>query len=555
MLLTQVSDQRRRLLILAIGLVCLSIGPWASTIGTNNVTFGNRLAFQAQMGRTLSFPLPLMLGDTIDVVLQADSSPMLIEVFFLDYVVAQSPELASGDWSWTANGLANYTLRITPVTTGLLSFSYAAIRFTSQYPWATPVGITSGICLVAVAILGISRPSFNLKIPRFRWKSKTVGVALLVFAIALSIRLYPMSSMIHNDELGMGLTENWGYFAWGYLDTVRQIVTISTTDPLSYQGWSTVLNQGKPLVGVLMMSLPALVSRDSDLLLISRLVVEVSGAITATLMFLIIGRLFGRTAGILAGGLSALDPLLLNYSQSSYPDVPSVMFQLFSILFLLKFRDTERPRSAIISGLALGLAGASKSLLLIGAFVPLVYVILAKRPKPTLKVGTNLATIISISVAVFWIAWPALWVVSPSTLALAGVHLSVSPTLGAKFPQIQGTILYLGTVQSLPIYQRPIVDLLVRTSYLELAGFVVGLQVLVTRTRLPRENLGRNLLLAWFGVMLAGSELFYVNQHDLLYLVVSFVGISSVGLAFLVNKFGSSSNQEDEQSGKTTLCD
>src|SRR5438094_513602 len=103
-------------------------------------------------------------------------------------------------------------------------------------------------------------------------------------------------------------------------------------------------------------------------------------------------------------------------------------------------------------------------------------------------------------------AWPALWVVSSSTIALAGVHLSISPTLGAKFPQIQGTILYLGTVQSLPIYQRPIVDLIVRTTYLELAGFAVGLQVLVTRTRLPRENLGRNLLLAWFGVMLAGSE-------------------------------------------------
>ena len=553
-LLTKVSAQRRRLLILAIGILCLITGPWISTLGTNTVSLADSLDTQAQMGRTISFTLPLMLGDTINVALQGGSSPVTIDVLFLDYVVAQSPELASGGWSWIANGLANYTLRITPVVSGIISISYEVIRFSSQNPWATPVGIMSGICLVTAATLGIGKLSLSLKVPRFNWRNKTVGMALLIFAIALSIRLFPMSSMIHNDELGMGLTENWGYFAWGYVDTVRQIVAISNTNPLNYHAWSTVLNQGKPLVGVLMMSLPILASGDSNLLLISRLVVEVSGAIIAVLMFLIMKRLFGRTAGILAGCLSALDPLLLNYSQSSYPDVPSVMFQLVGIWFLLRFRETERPRSAIIAGIALGLAGASKSLLILGAFVPIVFVILARRPLPTLKVVTNLAIIISIGVVVFWVTWPALWVVTPSTIALAGVHLSVSPTLGAKFPQIQGTILYLGTVQSLPIYQRPIVDLLVRTSYLELAGFVVGLQVLVTRARASAENLGRNLLLVWFGVMLAGSELFYVNQHDLLYLVISFVGISSVGLAFLVNRFGSSKKTDIAQGGVPTLC-
>jgi 4-amino-4-deoxy-L-arabinose transferase-like glycosyltransferase len=78
------------------------------------------------------------------------------------------------------------------------------------------------------------------------------------------------------------------------------------------------------------------------------------------LAYLIARRIFNRKAGLLAAGLVALSPVLVEYAKYIRSDVPTAFFLLGAFWFCLNILERERWRDYLLAGGMTGLAIASK---------------------------------------------------------------------------------------------------------------------------------------------------------------------------------------------------
>ena len=129
-------------------------------------------------------------------------------------------------------------------------------------------------------------------------------------------------------------------------------------------------------------------------------------------------RLFGLGAGLLGGALIALDPFHVALSQLLHVDaLVSVLATLSSAAWLTYLLHGRRRRDLVVAGIALGLAGLTRSTAMVVVPMMTVSLVLEHRParhhrrdagaapnrcRPLLTVG-------AIALATVVVAWPALW--------------------------------------------------------------------------------------------------------------------------------------------------
>ena len=77
-------------------------------------------------------------------------------------------------------------------------------------------------------------------------------------------------------------------------------------------------------------------------------------------------RLYGRTAGLLAGAVIALTPMFVNYATLAYTDIPTAFPLALAALFVLRWWESGRGRDAALSGALLGAAILTKQSALTG---------------------------------------------------------------------------------------------------------------------------------------------------------------------------------------------
>jgi YYY domain-containing protein len=93
---------------------------------------------------------------------------------------------------------------------------------------------------------------------------------------------------------------------------------------------------------------------------LGRILVALADTVSVFLLFLLGRRLYGAWAGLLAAALSAFTVLQIQLSHFFAVDPVSTTFTLLAIFGAIRMADTHRGRAAVMTGLGIGLAVASK---------------------------------------------------------------------------------------------------------------------------------------------------------------------------------------------------
>src|ERR1019366_179746 len=145
--------------------------------------------------------------------------------------------------------------------------------------------------------------------------------ALAVPLLALAIRL--ATATTQSFWLDEAYTEHLIHLSLGSM--LSEIPRTESTPPLYYVvawGWTHVFGYGEFAL---------------------RSVSALAGAATVACAYLIASRLAGRRAGVIAGGLLAVCPLMVWYSQEARAYALAALLGTASLLCLIRYVDSSRP--------------------------------------------------------------------------------------------------------------------------------------------------------------------------------------------------------------------
>jgi len=145
-----------------------------------------------------------------------------------------------------------------------------------------------------------------------------------------------------------------------------------------------------------------------------RIVQSILGALTCWLVYQIGVLVFGTAVGLLAAAVAALYPTLIFYTGVLLTEtLATCLLSAAALLLLHSSTDVERGRVAVLalSGLLLGLAGLTRSVLLLAMPVALLWAWLVPRPGPRRAVVDAVALLL-----------PAALVIAPVTVRNYQIH-------------------------------------------------------------------------------------------------------------------------------------
>jgi hypothetical protein len=366
------------------------------------------------------------------------------------------------------------------------------------------------------------------KILRFGGRlSRALGrfdtLCVFVFIFAFALRINTSLTFVMNDEVGGGY-RGYGYLAWGYFDTAQIFRGyLSNLDFVGLFNWSVKYDANYPLVPFLMAS--SMLLFNSASLEVARFPIEVLGALLAVVLYLLGRDLFSRTAGLVAGLLAAVDPVLLTYSRVAYLDVPfEFLFALSMLMFYRGLTKRSRPMIAV-SGIACGLAIVARILgwvFLPLAAVMLVYWKFSSREKWRSIVKTSAIFTIALSSALM-LAFP--WVgFEISTGKYFSWFASVSPRFFGGTNQTP-TSLFALTLGKLTI--------------VELITFIIGIAVVVSYFTEDERKSSRLILILWLLAAFLSLEFLKAELvHYLVFFIPPLLLISGYGVWMFKRIFG-----------------
>lgn len=261
----------------------------------------------------------------------------------------------------------------------------------------------------------------------------------LIFVLALAPRLSELSAFVTPDE------PLWTGRALNFSNALRR-GDVGATYQSGHPGVTTMwlASAGLEAAGLLQPGSDGQVPKsaiDGERFLPSiaaaRVPFALLGTLLAPLVALLGARLFGRTTGLLAGALVALDPFLLAHSRVTHVDTPVTVFMTLALLAgLARWARGGGVGYLLLAGFATGLALLSKapSVLLV-VFLPGVALgapALARRPLSWLDAGRRLLEVAGaglLAAATFVALWPAMWQ-DPITV-LASMRGYVESTAGS----------------------------------------------------------------------------------------------------------------------------
>ncbi|MGI9183926.1 MAG: glycosyltransferase family 39 protein [Solirubrobacteraceae bacterium] len=199
--------------------------------------------------------------------------------------------------------------------------------------------------------------------------------AVAVTVLALAVRL--ATATTQSFWLDEGYTEHLIHLGLGAM--LSEIPHTESTPPLYYLvawGWTHVFGSGE---------------------LALRSVSTLAGTATVTCAYLLAGRLAGARAGLIAGGLLALSPLMVWYSQEARAYALAAFLAIASLLCLIRYLDSGRAgwTAAWATTAALGLC----SHYFVGFLVlPAVAWLLARRrERPEVRLAVGVVILVAIA--------------------------------------------------------------------------------------------------------------------------------------------------------------
>jgi len=505
----------------------------------------------------------LKLDDKIEIFADQNDTaiPTSISVSFLGRPSVSSAVSANPQLDWVCNGDQEYTIYVRCADLSdsqVVNFTvdYTVIRGQYTLIWLFPAGLIIG-CVLLLCALEFRRVFLNVKSQslspkalsadvfresvlknNFVKKLKTIDFyALLLFLVLVTASLFLNSSMLHNDEIGGGKNDNWGYYAWGYVDTNNQIADLIKDFDFSYDSWHSLQTMNKPPFANYCMALFVIIFPHLDPLIASRLFVQLAAAVTPVIVYFLVKNIFNRKSGIIAAFLLFFNPIYLQYTRASYLD--GFMLLVLSLFLLMLYKTSvtsARHMYSYLTGLSLGLVISTKSFLFLYLLIPLVFIwLLFMSPKGTVTVKTAIVAsfkICFVAVVVFFLLWPAVWVNPLLKLVFQGAFFGLFGTYGPLFSVTYST-LFLGNIVSPSPMIHALTLLFYQTTYIELLGFILGIVYLLHKIK-SKTTLA---ILVFLGLNLLGLAFFYSYQHHLLYVIMPFAIIAGIGYGYVVNSF------------------
>jgi 4-amino-4-deoxy-L-arabinose transferase-like glycosyltransferase len=497
----------------------------------------------------------MKIGDKISISVNQSGvrNPLIISLKWFDKTVASTDPSIYPKLSWISNGESFYSIEIKRADMQNfqenITIHYEIARKEYYLPWLLPIGLIISISLIFIGIshhqfhgkrMKNQKSSSNIKliafcVTVFYKKIKEIDrVMLLLLVSFLFISLFLGHDMIHNDEIGEGKSDRWGYFGWGYVDTTNQIVSLVKKIDFSYESWRSVHNMGKPLLINYFMALLQILIPSYDALSASRLFVKIAAALACVAIYYLGKIMFNRITGLFASFFLFSTPIFLNYTRAAYLDGPLTFFIVLFLISLYKTSKDLNHKNVLLLGIALGFLISAKSILFLYPFalISFMWLLLSSRElniKGIFRSFYAVSIMCVIAVSIFIIHWPLMWT-EPLT-HLNNLNLFLDIFGGNSFPPGPTSYLLFGNVVTNP----PTIMLLFsyftfQTTYIELIGFIIGfIYSLTTSSRNCKFLLLSFLTSFLIGTFTPGY------QHEIIWLFPFWALIIGVGYEKLLN--------------------
>ncbi len=175
------------------------------------------------------------------------------------------------------------------------------------------------------------------------------------------------------------------------------------------------------------------------MILVGRLLTAILGALTVWAVFALGCRLFGRTAGLLAGATCAVMPAAVVHGHYATVDVPATLFVTLALVFGAQALEQASPtpqywgelkeiRSLLLAGLFSGLAAATKYNCGTVLFAPLAVLVLRRKQlfNSAPRIAMALVGLLAVAVVGFALACPGVWLDSAAFWWDVGFELKKS---------------------------------------------------------------------------------------------------------------------------------
>jgi hypothetical protein len=321
------------------------------------------------------------------------------------------------------------------------------ITVTVSKPVPLAPELVSGALLLLAALLAfLSVPAPTARSAQStvdRWRPGAIAAGV---AIAAALLFPPY---LHNDQLGRGVSGDWGYLGWGYVDTVSSsmnMVTSDTGDPAS------IPSDGKTIVmPAIVALLGGWISAGGAAYFWSLVLTALTAAGIATLATLLWRNDY---AGVAAGALFAVEPMTLGYALSFYQELGFVAAFTWGIFFAVTGVAAGSRARFIAGALLVSLAVCCKSPVLAVEIIFLTFALFL-----ALGVSARTAAVVAVQYGALALltavaTWPFLWV---DTLQRVGyaffarvvvdktLHLS-APFVARAFNAVSQTVVHTGPV-------------------------------------------------------------------------------------------------------------
>jgi hypothetical protein len=179
---------------------------------------------------------------------------------------------------------------------------------------------------------------------------------------------------------------------------------------LAYRATDVVLHGG-PIVGASRSIETRFRESPSDFFLLGRLWTVLLSVASVAALFLLGRLLWGDAAGLVAAGLYALVPLVVNYGRIVRSDSAGACFGLLALCAIVVMAERPTARQYAVAGAAIGLAVASRYFLIV--LLPVAAVVWftsraeGRRPRPTLLLllGGGALALFALLTPYFFLDW------------------------------------------------------------------------------------------------------------------------------------------------------
>jgi hypothetical protein len=354
-----------------------------------------------------------------DVVTFVTDQPSQLSLYSGNYLILRKLIPPGKHYVFHANGDDTYTVAFDPI-----------VRFheRTEPERGSPRGRAVPVCFILIFLIVIwyALPSYRggpsgIRVP---------AVEAIVTLVLAGIAAFAFPPYLHNDEIGGGNRADWGYLAWGYVDTIPSI-----GQALHYSGIAGLITATAMTKPLLTPGLAAPLTLFLSALQAAQVISGLSMALTA-LGVLVIGRtLFGPVTGRFAAALFCFAPMSFAYGTSFYQETGYLAAMVWALIFVRSAERTGSRKAFLAASICIPFSVAAKGLPVIVLIIALVFVTLpwlSRNPLRNLYAAGLYFAFGFVGTIVFW---PFLWRDFAFRLAYAfGGRLAYDGVVGISVP-------------------------------------------------------------------------------------------------------------------------